>query len=244
MKDISDNSIDLIISSPPYLNLRKYSFWNSYEDYLEFITKVFSELSRIIKDGRYVCWNIQDNIPNIEKGNRNFYALMPDTIKIAQSFGFGWENNIVWEKRNASQLMFGSYPFPPTIIYKQTTESICIFRKQGKADLSNKKESDKLSKEDWIEYTKCIWDIMPELNRKKIGHPAPFPKEIPERLIKLHSFIGDTILDPFAGSGTTGVSCKNLNRNYILIEKDDTYCGIIKNRLSQTTLKEEGKVES
>lgn len=220
LKTMESECIDLTITSPPYLNLKEYSYWDSYDEYLKYIDSIFEQLHRITKTGRFVCWNIQDNIPNPTKQGRKYYALMPDTVKIAQKYGFEWECNVIWEKNNATQLMLGSYPYPPTMIYRQTVESICIFRKFGKADLSNKKESDKLSKEEWKKYTKIVWDFHPQTNS---DHPASFPEELPRRLIKLHSFEGDIILDPFMGSGTTCKVAKDLGRNYIGIEKNEEY---------------------
>lgn len=234
MKDIPDNSIDMVVTSPPYFNLKEYSKWNNYEDYLKFIDDVFCQLSRITKQGRHVCWNIQDNLPNPTNEGRKYFALMPDTIKIAQKYGFEWECNVIWNKSNATQIMLGSYPYPPTMIYRQITESICIFRKFGKADLSNKKEIDKLDKETWAKYTKIIWDIAPQT---KSEHTAPFPLEIPTRLVKLHSFIDDIILDPFGGSGTTAIACLNTNRNYICIEKEQKYFEIMEKRIESQSQK-------
>lgn len=235
MKDIPDNSIDLVVTSPPYFNLKEYSKWDNYSDYLEFIDMCFSDISRIIKEGRFVCWNIQDNIPNPTKDGRKYFALMPDTIKIAQKYGFEWECNIIWDKSNATQIMLGSYPYPPTMIYRQITESICIFRKHGKADLTNKKDIDKLDRETWSKYTKIIWTIQAQTKSK---HSAPFPEEIPKRLIKLHSFSDDIVLDPFAGSGTTAIACINTNRNYICIELHENYFNIMQDRIAKHSVQE------
>jgi DNA modification methylase len=228
LKGLDDNIIDLTVTSPPYFNLKEYSYWDSYDEYLKYIDSVFEQLYRVTKTGRFVCWNIQDNIPNPTKQGRKYYALMPDTVKIAQKYGFEWECNVIWEKNNATQLMLGSYPYPPTMIYRQTVESICIFRKFGKADLSNKKENDKLSKEEWKKYTKIVWDFSAQT---KSEHPAPFPEELPKRLIKLHSFEGDLVLDPFVGSGTTCKVAKDLGRNYIGIDKEQNYIDIARDRL-------------
>ena len=233
MKRMPDGFVDLTVTSPPYLNLREYSSWNTYDDYLKDVGKWLSELYRVTKEGRHLAWNIQDNLPEPSKGHRQYHALMPDTIKIAQQAGFEWEVNIVWNKQNSTQLMMGSYPYPPTMIYAQMTESICIFRKSGKADLSRKSDDSKLSREEWGSMIRNVWNITPQT---KSLHSAPFPKEIPSRLIKLHSFEGDTVYDPFNGSGTTSVASQNLNRNYIGSEISKEYCEIAEERLRQETL--------
>ena len=230
MKTLQDNSIDLIITSPPYFNLKEYSQWAKYDDYLLDIAKCFKELKRILKQGRHIAWNIQDNIPNPSKTlGRRYYALMPDTIKIAQGFGFEWERNIIWNKNNATQIMFGSMPFPPNMIYSCVTESICIFRKPGKTDLSNKTEASKVPNKEWNVYKNNLWHIHPETHS---SHPAAFPIELPSRLIKMHSFVNDLVMDPYGGVFTTGVACKELRRSFIGIEKNNSYFEIGKKRLA------------
>ena len=228
MQELAPESIDLIVSSPPYYNLKDYSMWNKYEDYLLDMAKCFKEFDRILNKGRHVCWNIQDNIPEPSKNHRHYYALMPDTIKIAQGFGFEWERNIIWEKHHATQVMFGSYPYPPNMIYSCTTESICIFRKPGKTDLTNKTEKSKVDRKEWNVYKNNVWTIKPISNP---NHPAPFPKELPIRLIKMHSFVNDIVLDPFGGIFTTGVACKEFHRRFIGIEKNKDYFEIGKKGL-------------
>tara|TARA_Y100001963_G_C6701512_1_gene409725 strand:- start:246 stop:989 length:744 start_codon:yes stop_codon:yes gene_type:complete len=231
LEKLYDNSIDLTITSPPYFNLKRYddwNVWNTYQEYLDWVEVILTNLHRVTKNGRFVCWNIQDNLPNPTKDGRKYYALMPDTIKIAQKCGFEWECNIIWNKSNATQIMLGSYPFPPTMIYRQVTESICIFRKFGKADLSNKNLTDKLDKQTWSDYTNIIWNIAP---KTKSDHPAPFPEEIPKRLIKLHSFTGDVVLDPFVGSGTTCKVANDLDRRYIGFDSSEEYIDMTKERL-------------
>ena len=221
MKELPENSIDLVITSPPYFNLKEYAQWSKYEDYLLDMAKCFKELKRILKQGRHICWNIQDNLPNPSRNfGRRYYALMPDTIKIAQGFNFEWERNIIWNKNNATQLMMGSYPQPPNMIYSCVTESICIFRKPGKTDLSNKTEASKVPQKEWNVYKSNLWHMHPET---RSSHPAPFPVELPSRLIKMHSFIGDIVADPYMGSGTTGVACALLKRGFWGVEKKKEY---------------------
>lgn len=231
LMSFDNNSIDLTITSPPYFNLRDYCSWPTYEDYMVDVSDWFKELFRVTKIGRHVCWNVQDTIPVPQKPyGRMTHALMPDSIRAAINSGFVWENNVIWLKNNVSTLMFGSYPYPPNLIYRNEIESILILRKPGRSDLSNKTEESKISKEEWIKYADIIWNITPE-SAKRIGHPAPFPREIPKRLIKMHSFVNDIILDPFIGSGTTAVECISLNRRYVGIEKHESYIEIANKRI-------------
>ena len=124
--------------------------------------------------------------------------------------------------------MFGSYPYPPNILYTPCYEDILVLKKKGKSDLSNKSELSKISKQEWIDYTMNIWE-MPRVFNKE--HTAMFPEELPSRAIKLHSFVNDIVLDPFAGSGTTCVAAKKLKRHYIGIDISQKYCDIANKRL-------------
>lgn len=231
MRSFGDESIDLIVSSPPYFNLKEYSSWQTYEDYLVDVLSWFREMYRILKIGRHICWNIQDNIPEPRDGGSHYYALMPDTVKIAQKVGLEWERNVIWNKQNATQIYFGSFPFPPNIMYSPVTESVCIFRKRGKTDLGKKSDKSIIPTKLWNSWKNSLWTFAPETNSE---HPAPFPEELPRRCITNHSFVDDTVLDPFGGSATTGVVAKLLHRNYILIERNEQYCIASARRLEGT----------
>ena len=232
MKDIPDSSIDEIITSPPYWNIKEYSHWYTYEEYLIFVDMCISECARIIKPGRYICWNIQSFLHSKVNGERYHYPISCNTINIAYKYDLMLEILIIWHKPNGrNQRMFGSYPYPPTIIYTTNYEDILILRKKGKANLNNKNTDSILTSKEWSEWTLPIWTI--PIDYKKRGHPAQFPVELPRRCIKLHSFCGDTILDPFVGSGTTAVACIETGRNFIGIEKDEKYFSIAKNRIEQ-----------
>lgn len=233
MRRMPDGFVDLVVSSPPYFNLRDYANWETYESHLKSVNAWFAEMFRVLKQGRHIAWNIQDNTPEPTKNGRHYHALMPDTIKIAQKSGFEWERNIIWSKNNATQVMFGSYPYPPNMIYSTVTESICIFRKPGKTDLSNKSDESKVPQKEWNYLKNNLWTFTPQT---KSSHPAPYPIELPTRAIKMHSFVGDTVYDPFMGSGTTAKACQDLNRNFIGSEISKEYCDIAEGRLKQGVL--------
>lgn len=212
--------VDFILTSPPYFNLKEYSNWATYDDYIHFIHECIAQCYRVLKPGRHMLWNIQDNIPEPSKINRHYYPLMPDTINLAINRGFEWERNIVWVKNNATQIMFGSYPYSPNIIYSPVTESICVFRKPGKTDLDNKTDKSKIDQNLWNEYSRNVWNITPDVDS---WHPAPFPKKLAEIAISFHSFIDDLVMDPFSGSGTTARVCNKLNRRFIGFESNYEY---------------------
>ena len=237
MQQMENEFIDITVTSPPYFNIKQYdnfNFWNSYEDYLESNKNWFKELYRVTKKGGYVFWNIIENLSNVTTCGRCDLPLLADIIKIAVSCGFIWENQIIWQKNNGSQ-MFGSYPYPTTPIFKHKKESILVFRKLGKREIDTiEKEKCKLSKKRWFEIVEDIWNIATE-SAKRIGHPAPFPIEIPRRLIEISTVNSSIVFDPFCGSGTTACACKELGRNFITCDMSEIYCKLAQDRLNKIT---------
>lgn len=236
MKGIKDNSVDLVVTSPPYYNQKRYSHWDSYDNYLANMSLIIKELSKKIKNGRHIIWVIPDKIPNPPKENyykeRLYHQIYSDTETIASHWLIP-EFPIVWKKNHATQRMFGSYPYPPTIIPSQMTERICIWRKAGKSDLPENKKDSVIPKETWCKWAVDYWEINAD---SRSIHPAPFPIEIPNRVIQLFSFKHDLILDPFLGSGTTAAACVNLNRHYIGIEQSEEYCEIAEKRVAEAKM--------
>ena len=253
---VNDNSIDLIVTSPPYWNVKDYGiddqigFDQSLDDYLDSMNKVLKECYRVLKEGRRMIINIRDiPVTSSVKGeaNRgNFYAIplgahiACEVLKSARFFNVG---TIYWYKigtcnaqctNNAGIL--GSYPYPPNAHIAFRIEYIFIFRK--KDDVSSRpdkkmlveKEKSRLTKEEWKEYTNQLWNFP---GSHVEGHPATFPLELPRRCIKLWSFAGETILEPFLGTGTTLQACQHLNRNGIGFEICTKYEKIINARLSK-----------
>jgi modification methylase len=238
--ELPSNSVDLIVTSPPYYNLREYSQWKTYEEHLEFIDEVFKQCVRVLKDGGHICWNIQDNIPEPREEGRHYYPLMPDTVKIGIKYGLEWERNVIWNKNTATQKMFGSYPYPPTPIFMAITESILVFKKPGKLEYSaEQKEKSKLSSDEWFQLTRNLWTFNTE-KASVVGHSAPFPIDLPLNFIKLMSCVDGIVMDPFMGSGTTALACIKSGRRYIGFEYNEEYFNLcnkrIKNELSQVEL--------
>ena len=235
MKNIDNDTIQLIVTSPPYYNLKNYqdgfNKWGTYEQYLQDNKKWFKEFMRILRDGGYIAWNIQENLPNPINGERLDYPLMADIIKIAYDIGFIWERNIIWNKNTSTQNYFGSYPKAGTPIFWQLTEPIIIFRKRGKYQGDSlEREKYKLESKRWSEIVRNIWTIAPASSKQR-KHDAPFPHEIPRRLIQILTVPSDIVFDPFVGSGTTLEVCQELNRYCIASEISEKYCKIIKKRI-------------
>lgn len=237
MEGIPDESVDLVVTSPPYWNQRSYSHWDSYEKYISDVAVWVRGVYRVLKSGRHCFWVIPDKLPYPPKENgtkeRLYMPIYSDTERIASECGFVCEFPIIWLKYQAAQRMFGSYPYPPNIIHTPMTERICVWRKQGKADLSSKSKESLISLDDWKEISKDIWQFRSV--DKKI-HPAQYPEEIPNRVIKCWSFVGDTVLDPFCGSGTTLVAAQRQNRKYIGFDISPDYVDLAISRLEKVPL--------
>lgn len=260
MKEISDNSVDLIITSPPYFNIKDYSLdgyqelkhstkkdmdmgaFNSFDEYIKGLLKVWKECERVLKPNGKLCINVP-LLPMIKKEfsthyNRDIFDLQSSIQNsILKHTHLYLMDLYVWNRTNSSKkLMFGSYPYPRNFYAQNTIEFITIYVKDGlPTNNINKelKEKSKLSELEWTELTKQVWDI-PAPNKGDIAfgiHPAIMPEEIVRRCIKLYSYCGDIILDPFTGSGTTLKVAKELGRNYIGYELYDNYKTVIQKKL-------------
>ena len=237
LKEIPDESIDLTITSPPYDDLRNY---NSNFD----IKKVVKELYRVTKNGGVVVWNVNDKIKNGSKSLTSFKQAM-----IFNDYGFNVNDVMIWEKTN---------PMPQVKQprYNQVFEYMFIFSK-GKPKTFNpimiecksankqyKSTCKKITKGKEREYKEFkinklkidsnIWKFA--VSQNKTEHPAVFPLELPIRHIRSWSNEGDLVLDPFMGSGTTGIACKNLGREFIGIEIDEKYFKIAEERINKLDL--------
>jgi DNA modification methylase len=237
---IENDSVHLAITSPPYFNAREYSTWETIDDYLRDMTNSFEEVFRVLKPGRKFCLNISDLPEKGESGVR-WIPLGPQLLMAALSVGFELVDRVIWFKTPMKGFQYGSLPYPPSPLICDSMEYIYIFRKPNKGKTSYEhvtplqKEASRMQREIYAEFTKQIWTIRRvRLKGNEAGHIAPFPYEIPERCIRLYSFVGETILDPFAGSGTTAQASIKNRRNSIMIEQDSSYVKIMKKKLEET----------
>lgn len=231
MKELEEGSVNLVVTSPPYYNLRDYSVWNSYEDHLAFIKKVLAECYRVLMPGGWIYWNIQECIPfppAQTKKERCCMPLLAHTISLMLDVGFLYEKDIIWYKGKgtATQKLFGSYNLPGLILTSGLTEHIITARKprgKFKREVDKEiKEKSIITKEEWGAWAVDLWEI-PPVNSKHKNHPAPYPIEIPKRCIRLNSFWGDLVLDPFMGGGTTAVACDLTERYFVGYEIHKKY---------------------
>lgn len=227
--DIAKRSVDLIVTSPPYNLDIKYNNHNdkiSYQEYLEFSKKWMRNCYGWLKsDGRF-CLNIP-----LDKNKDGQQSVGADLTTIAKKLGFKYHSTIVWNEGNISRrTAWGSFKSASAPYVIAPVELIVILYKKEWKKLSGSKVSD-ISKEEFMNWTNGLWTFSGE-SKKRIGHPAPFPIELPKRCMKLFSYVDDVVLDPFLGSGTTLVATALNNRIGIGIDIDEEYCKIAKNRLA------------
>jgi len=243
IKYVPDESVHLTFTSPPYYNARDYSIYQSYDEYLRFLEKVFKEVHRITKEGRFFILNTSPIIvPRISRQHASKrypipYDIHPFLIKM------GWEfiDDIVWVKPEASvknrNAGFSQHRKPLAYKPNAVTEMLMVYRKKTDKliDWNIRQYSwDKIKKSKVLEEyeTTNVWRIDPTFDKV---HTAVFPLELCNRVIKFYSFVGDLVFDPFAGTGTLGKSALSLNRNFFLIEKEAKYINRIKEELNKYT---------
>lgn len=226
---IKKNSIDLIVTSPPYDIDIKYENYNDnilYSEYLEFTKKWLKRCKDFAKKDGRLCLNIP-----LDKNKGGQQGVCADITTIAKKVGWKYHATIVWNEQNISRrTAWGSwlsasapYVIAPVevivVMYKERWEKI----HKGKSDIT---------RDEFIEWTNGVWNFSGE-SRSRVGHPAPFPIELPRRCIKLFSFVGDSVLDPFLGSGTTLIACLETNRVGIGVEINKNYCDLAIKRLKE-----------
>jgi len=271
MSEIPDNSIHLIVTSPPYFNIKDYSKdgyqknqisdkkkeqigdIQDYKKYIDELLLVWKECERVLKPNGKLIINVP-LMPMLKKDfnthyNRHIFDINADIEhSILNNTNLFLYDIYIWNRTNPSKsLMFGSYPYPRNFYAQNTSEFITVYVKDGKPDNNvpeEVKEKSKLSEKEWVEYTKQIWNIpIPGKDDIAFGkHSAIMPEEIVRRCIKLFTFVGDIVLDPFAGSGTTLKVAKELERNFVVYEIMEIYKPIIEKKLKSVSFKQE-KIE-
>lgn len=230
MKDIPNNSLHLMITSPPYNVSKEYDNDLSLNEYLNLLKNCFTETYRVLVDGGRACINIA----NI--GRKPYIPLSDYVSKIMIEIGFNMRGEIIWNKSAGAGIStaWGSFQSASNPILRDVHEYILIFSKGNYKRERDKEEKelrkDNITKEEFIEWTKSVWTMNTE-SAKRIGHPAPFPEELPNRLIKLFSFTNDIVIDPFMGSGTTAIAAIKNKRNFVGYEINKEYINLANNRI-------------
>jgi len=245
MQQVQDASVHLVVTSPPYWKLKDYGSdegigqaATSYTEYLASINAVFEEcVKKLVPDGKIVV-NIMPILltgKNTKFNRRVTRTVLTDLENFISSLGNMYFHSLfIWDKRKAVRFSsWGSYPHPPNLLSSYPYEWIIVFAKEGKRPPVEPdiKEASKITHEEFTNWVQnSIWDFQPA-SAKQENHPAPFPEELPRRCIRLYSFVGDTVLDPFAGSGTTLKVARELGRNSIGYEINPDYEDLIREKL-------------
>ncbi len=248
MTEVPDASVHLVVTSPPYWQIKDYGgkgqigFYDTYQDYIENLNKVWAECYRALMPGCRLCVNVGDQFARAATYGR--YKIIPireEIIRFCESVGFDYMGAIIWQKKTTMRTtggasVMGSFPYPRNGLIEIDYEFILLFKKLGKAPLPadrHIKEASAMSKEEWRKYFTGHWNFAGV--RQNGGHEAVFPDELPRRLITMFSFVGETILDPFLGSGTTTKIAKELQRSSVGYEINKTYLPVIKEKVGITS---------
>ena len=242
LNQIKDKSVQLIITSPPYWQLKDYGtedqigFNDSYEEYINNLNLVWKECNRVLADGCRLCINIGDQFArSVYYGRYKVIPIRTEIIRFCESLGMDYMGAIIWQKTTTMNTsgggaIMGSFPYPRNGILKMDYEFILLFKKLGNAPkpTPQQKAASEITKDEWNQYFSSHWNFN---GVKQMGHIAMFPEELPKRLIKMFSFAGETVFDPFTGSGTTSLAAKHLGRNSIGYEINKEFAPIIKDKL-------------
>ena len=242
MNEVGDGEVDLVVTSPPYWHIKNYGkpgqigFGQSLHAYLKDLYRVWSEAARALRPGGRMCVNIGDQFARaIVYGRYKVIPLHAEIIGQCERLGLDFMGSIIWQKKTTMNTtggatVMGSFPYPPNGIVEIDYEYIHIFKKPGpnKKVVPKIKTASKLSIEEWKEYFAGHWYFG---GAKQTGHEAMFPEELPRRLIRMFTFMGDTVLDPFLGSGTTAKVALDLGRNAIGYELNADFVPVIRDKL-------------
>jgi site-specific DNA-methyltransferase (adenine-specific) len=225
MKELPDNSVHLMITSPPYNVSKEYDQDLSLKEYLQFLENSFKETFRVLVNGGRACINVAN------LGRKPYIPLSDYISKMMIDIGFNMRGEIIWNKAASASpsTAWGSWQSAANPILRDIHEYILIFSKGDYKREKGKKENT-ITKEQFMEWTKSVWTMNAE-SAKRIGHPAPFPEELPYRLIQLYSFKDDIILDPFMGSGTTAVAAVKSDRKFVGYDISQEYINLAENRI-------------
>ena len=225
MDDLPDRSVHLMITSPPYNAGKDYDEDLTLDEYLALLRRVFEETWRVLVPGGRACINIAN------LGRKPYLPLHAYIIHELEGLGFLMRGEIIWDKAASASpsTAWGSWMSATNPVLRDVHEYILVFSKKSYARTRRERENT-IQRDDFLAWTKSIWTF-PAVSARQIGHPAPFPVELPRRLIQLYSFKGDVILDPFCGSGTTCLAALQSGRRYIGYDLHEEYIDLARERL-------------
>jgi site-specific DNA-methyltransferase (adenine-specific) len=215
-----------MVTSPPYNVQKEYDEDLTLEQYLDLLTRVMAETERVLVTGGRACINVAN------LGRKPYLPLHLYLTEIMLELGFYMRGEIIWDKGGSASpsTAWGTWQSATNPVLRDVHEYILIFSKESLSRNSTNKEST-IERDDFLELTKSVWTF-PPASARSIGHPAPFPEELPRRLIELYSYAGDVVLDPFCGAGTTCLASLNTGRDYVGYDTEAEYIELARQRLA------------
>lgn len=246
MDAVDDGSVHLVVTSPPYWQIKDYGaegqigFHQSYEDYVNSLNLVWQECARALHPGCRLCINVGDQFARaIHYGRYKLISIQSEIIRCCEALGLDYMGTIIWQKVTTTKTtggaaIMGSYPHPRNGMIKVDYEHILLFKELGEAPKGTKeqKAAAALTRDEWNTFFAGHWKIP---GARQLQHQAVFPEEVPRRLIRMFSFPGETVLDPFAGSGTTLRVAKSLGRNAVGYEINSEFLPLITESLRENS---------
>jgi modification methylase len=228
MAELPDHSVHLMVTSPPYNVGKDYDEDLTLEEYLEFLKRVWQEVHRVLVPGGRACINIAN------LGRKPYIPLHAYIVRDMVEIGFLMRGEIIWNKASSASpsTAWGSWRSPANPTLRDVHEYILIFSKEGFSRKNPDRRQSTISRDEFLELTKSIWTF-PAVSARSVGHPAPFPVELPHRIIQLYTFEHEVVLDPFIGSGQTAIAAIKGNRHYIGYEVDSDYIRLAGKRINQ-----------
>jgi len=226
MEELPDNSVHLMVTSPPYNVGKDYDEDFTLAQYLEFLKRVWKEVHRVLLPGGRVCINIAN------LGRKPYIPLHAFIVQDMLDLGFLMRGEIIWNKASSSSpsTAWGSWLSSANPILRDIHEYILVFSKGTFSRKNINQRKNTISREEFLEFTKSVWTF-PAESARKIGHPAPFPVELPYRLIQLYTYEGEVVLDPFVGSGQAAIAAIKTKRHYEGYDIDEEYVKLAERRI-------------
>ncbi len=226
MEELPDNSVHLMVTSPPYNVGKEYDEDFTLEEYLQFLKRVWKEVYRVLVPGGRACINIAN------LGRKPYIPLHAFIVRDMVDLGFLMRGEVIWNKASSASpsTAWGSWLSAANPTLRDIHEYILVFSKGTFTRKNTKKRKNTISKEEFLEFTKSIWTF-PAEPAHKVGHPAPFPVELPYRLIQLYTYEGEVVLDPFMGSGQAAIAARKINRHYVGYDIEEEYVKLAERRI-------------
>jgi site-specific DNA-methyltransferase (adenine-specific) len=231
MGELPNHSVHLMVTSPPYNVGKEYDRDITLKEYLDFLHRVWREVHRVLVPGGRACINIAN------LGRKPYIPLHAYIIQGMAATGFLMRGEIIWNKASSASpsTAWGSWRSPANPTLRDVHEYILIFSKAGFSRKNPARRRATITREEFLEFTKSVWNF-PAVRAQQVGHPAPFPTELPYRLIQLYTYEREVILDPFMGSGQSAIAALQTNRDYVGYEVDEEYVNLANKRIHQFIL--------